>query len=270
MDSPGRHFRALHEKPGAFVIPNPWDPGSARILTTMGFQALATTSSGMAFGLGLPDGAVTPDLVLDHCRALLAVTDLPISADLERGFGDDPESVARTIKAAAECGLAGCSIEDHAGNVSEPIYETSLAIERIQAACEVRDALADDFVLTARCEHLLWGETSLDPVIERLQAFDAAGADVLYAPGLHSLEAMGQVCAAVTKPVNTVIEMPGKPFSLAEIAETGVKRISIGAVFARLAYGSLVQAAQELQTSGTFGFVEEAFDYDTLEAYFRS
>ena len=269
MDSPGSRFRALHEKPGAFVIPNPWDPGSARILTSMGFPALATTSAGMAFGLALPDGAVTPDLVLEHCRALLAVTDVPISADLERGFGDDPESVARTIRAAADCGLAGCSIEDHAGNPESPIYETSLAIERIQAACEARDALADDFVLTARCEYLLSGGTNLDPVIERLQAFDTAGADVLYALGLHSLDAMRQVCGAVSKPVNAIIEIPGKPFSVAEIAETGVKRISIGTVFACLAYGSLIEAAQEIQTSGTFGFVEEGFDYDTLEAYFR-
>ncbi len=262
-------FCKLHQRSGAFVIPNPWDVGSARLLSFMGFEALATTSSGMAFALGLPDGAVTPKRVLKHCRDIVAATHLPVSADLEKGFGDSPESVAETIVAAAETGLAGCSIEDYSGNPGAPIFTEKLAIERITAAVEAARKLDSDFVLTARCESLLWGERDLDKVISRLQAFESAGADVLYAPGLNSLEAIRTVCAAVNKPVNVVVEMPGKSPSISDLAAAGVKRISIGALFARMAYGSLITAGREILTTGTFDFAESAFEYEELEGYFR-
>ncbi len=269
MGNTGRAFRALHEQTGTFVIPNPWDVGSASILTVMGFKALATTSSGMAFVLGLPDGAVPPELVLKHCGEIVAATSLSVSADLERGFGDSPESVAETIAAAVAVGLAGCSIEDYTGNRDAPIYDKTLAIERIQAASEHCRRLSDDFVLTARCENLLWGRSDLDEVIAMLQAYAAAGADVLYAPGLHSLDTIREVCAAVNKPVNVVIEMPGKPFSVADLERVGVKRISVGAVLARLAYGSLVNSAREMLGTGTFQFAEKAINYNELEDLFR-
>ena len=268
--TPGQIFRALHQEPGAFVMPNPWDVGSACILTGMGFKALATTSSGMAFARGLPDGAVSAQDTLDHCRAIVAATPLPVSADLEKGFGDTPESVAQTIAAAAAIGLAGCSIEDHTGQPDAPIYETSQALERIEAACEARASLPDDFVLTARCENLLWGRPDLDNVIATLQAYENAGADVLYAPGLTDLDAIRTVCSAVTKPVNVVMETPGAAFTVDQLGEAGVKRISIGSAFAQLAYSSLVMAAREITESGCFTFTDNTIGYDELVAFFRT
>ena len=269
MTYPGRAFRKLHHQQGAFIIPNPWDAGSARLLSRMGFKALATTSSGMAFSLGLVDGAVSPELVLKHCRELVAATTLPVSADLGKGFGHSPQSVAETIQAAAESGLAGCSIEDHTGNPDQPIYDLGLAIERIHAASEACAVLSDDFILTARCENLLWGRPDLGDVIARLQAYESAGADVLFAPGLHTLEAVREVCSATTSPVNVVAEMPGKPFTVAELADAGVKRISVGALLARLAYGSLITAGREMLDKESFDFADSAIDYDTLESLFR-
>lgn len=269
MSGPGQAFRALHEADGAFVIPNPWDIGSARILERIGFKALATTSAGMAFSLGLTDGSVRPDAVLDHCRMLTAATPLPVSADLEKGFGDEPQAVFDTIKAAAGAGLAGCSIEDHTGNRRSPIFDKALAVERIEAAVAACKTLKEDFVLTARCENLLWGRNDLDDVIDRLQTYEAAGADVLYAPALPDLDAIRTVCSALSKPVNAIMDTPGATYRIDELAEAGVKRISVGSAFAQLAYGSLVTAAREVFRSGSFNFTKDAMDYFELDAIFR-
>lgn len=268
MGAKGAAFRALHEEPGAFVIPNPWDIGTARILAGMGFRALATTSAGMAFSLGLPEGRVSREETLGHCRALVAATPLPVSADLGKGFGDSPESVAETIRAAAEIGLAGCSIEDHTGRRDDPIFDFALAVERIEAAAEACRALPHDFVLTARCENLLWGRPDLDDTIRRLQAFEKAGADVLYAPGLHDLGTIRIVCDAVSKPVNVVMGMPGATFGVAELAEAGVKRSSVGSALARLAFGAFVEAAREIRFAGTFHFSQRAMGFAELESLF--
>ena len=268
MKRSGQIFRALHEAPGAFIIPNPWDIGSAHILAVMGFKALATTSAGMAFALGKPDGGVSPEAVLEHCRQIVAATPLPVSADLEKGFGDTPESVFETIKVAAATGLAGCSIEDHTGRPDDPIFETALAVERVAAAREACGRLAEDFVLTARCENLLWSRPDLGAVIERLQAYEAAGADVLFAPGLQDLGAIREVCAAVGKPVNVVLEAQDTVTGVAQLAEAGVKRISVGATLARLAYGALIAAAREMTESGSFDFTKTAMDFAELEAFF--
>lgn len=266
MNGKGAAFRALHER--AFVIPNPWDVGSARILAALGFEALATTSAGLAFSHGVAEGTLPFSDTLDHCRDLVAGTPLPVSADLEKGLGDSPDSAAETIRAAAAIGLAGCSLEDHTGRRDDPIYDFTLAVERIAAAVEARRALPEDFVLTARCENFLWQRRDLEDTIRRLQAFEAAGADVLYAPGLHDLETIRTVCEAVSKPVNVVMGMPGATFRLAELASAGVKRVSIGSAFARLAYGSFVAAAREVKAHGTFGFAEHAMGFAELEGFF--
>src|SRR5438477_2768076 len=197
-------FRALHARPGAFVIPNPWDVGSARILASLGFEALATTSSGFANALGRVDGQVTRDEVLQHCRELTVATELPVSADLERGFGDEPEVVAETIRLAGASGLAGGSIEDYSGDPARPIYELTLAVERVQAAAEAARRLDAGFVLTARAENLLRGVRDLDDTIRRLQAYERAGADVLFAPGLSTLDDVRLVTSSVGRPVNVL------------------------------------------------------------------
>lgn len=261
-------FRALHRGPGAFIIPNPWDTGSARILAAMGFPALATTSAGMAFALGIPEGSATRDQILDHCRQIVSATPLAVSADLEKGFGDSPDSVAETIRASASTGLAGGSIEDHTGDPNRPIYDFPLAVERIAAAVEAARSLPGDFVLTARCENLLWGRDDLDDTIRRLQAFEAAGADVLYAPGLYDLETIRTVCSSVSKPVNVVMGMPGTTFGLAELAAAGVKRVSVGSALARRAYGVFIDAAREMRTDGTFRFSETAMGFAEIETHF--
>ncbi len=259
-------FRRLHEGPGAFIIPNPWDVGTARILAAFGFPALATTSAGMAFALGKSDGDVDWDDVLAHCRMIVAATPLPVSADLERGMGVSPESSAETVVAAGGVGLAGCSLEDYSGDASQPIYDLSLAIERIQAAAEAALGLPDDFVLTARCENFLHGRPDLDDTIRRLQAYEQAGADVLYAPGLHDLETIRTVCAAVTKPVNVIMGLPGATFNVADLESAGVKRISVGSALARLAFGAVATAAQEMREQGTFSFAEGTIGFAALEA----
>lgn len=263
-------FRALHEQDGAFIIPNPWDRGTARILAALGFPALATTSAGLAFSLGVAEGQVTRGQTLAHCRDLVTATELPVSADLEKGFGDQPEDVAETIRAAAETGLAGCSIEDHTGRRDAPIFDFALAVARIEAAVAACRALSGDFVLTARCENFLWGRPDLDDTIKRLQAFEAAGADVLYAPGLKDLESIAQVCGALSKPVNVVMGLPGTTFGLAELAAAGVKRVSVGSALARLAFGAVVTAAKEMAQEGTFGFADGAIGFADLEAYFTA
>lgn len=262
-------FRALHQTNTPFVIPNPWDLGSTRILAAMGFPALATTSAGMAFSKGQIEGTTPPDQVLDHCREIVSATSLPVNADLERGFGDSPESVADTIRAAAATGLAGGSIEDHTGDRASPIFDKNLAIERIAAAVEAAQALPSDFVLTARCESLLWGETNLDPVIERLQAFEAAGADVLYAPGLPDLDAIRTVCASVSKPVNVVMGMAGRTFPLEQLADAGVTRVSVGSALFRVAYGAFIDAARQVFDDGTFDKTAKGIGFAELEAFFQ-
>lgn len=259
-------FRDLHNGPGAFVMPNPWDVGSARMLAAMGFPALATTSAGMAFAMGLREGQASRVAVLSHCREIAGATDLPVSADLEYGFGHDPASAAETIRAAAGTGLAGCSLEDHTGDANNPIYDFDLAVDRIAAAAEAARALPGDFVLTARAEGLLWGSTDVDEIVRRLQAFEAAGADVLYAPGLHDLEVIRQVCASVTKPVNVVMGLPGKTFTIAELSDAGVRRISVGAALARIAYGAFIDAAREITEQGSFTCSHNAIGFAEIEA----
>ncbi len=261
-------FRALHEQDETFIIPNPWDKGTARILASMGFKALATTSAGLAFALGMREGTVSQQQTMQHCRELVAATDLPVSADLEKGFGHSPESVAATIQFAAQTGVAGCSIEDHTGDAGKPIYEFELAVERIQAAVEACRALPQDLVFTARCENFLWDRRDLDDTIKRLRAFEQAGADVLYAPGLPDLETIREVCAAVNKPVNVVMGMPGATFGVSELAAAGVKRISVGSALARVALGEFVRAVKEMQGAGTFTFSDKAIDFAEIEQYF--
>lgn len=268
MQHKATRFRQLHEQPGAFVIPNPWDAGTARILGAMGFEALATTSAGMAFSLGLAEGQASWQQTLEHCRSIVAATDLPVSADLEKGLGDSAQNAADTITIAASLGLAGGSLEDYTGNPQQPIYDFSLAVERIAAAAEARDALPNDFVLTARCENFLWGCPDLDATIVRLQAFEQAGADVLYAPGLHDLSMIRTLCQALSKPVNVVMGLSGATFSVDELAEAGVKRISVGASLARYAFGAFVQAAREIRGAGTFGFSANAIGFDELDGFF--
>ncbi|MEE8189904.1 MAG: isocitrate lyase/phosphoenolpyruvate mutase family protein [Kiloniellales bacterium] len=262
-------FRALHERPGAFVIPNPWDVGTARVLASLGFEALATTSAGFAFSLGLPEGDISREQALAHCGDIVAATDLPVSADLEKGFGDDPASVAETIRAAAETGLAGGSIEDFSGRPEDPIFSFDQAVERIAAAVQAARSLPHDFVLTARAENFLHGRPDLDDTVRRLQAFEAAGADVLYAPGLKSLDDIRTLCAAVTRPVNVVMGLPGVTFGMAELAEAGAKRISVGSAFSRLAFGALIRAAREIAEQGTFTFSKDAAGFAELEEIFR-
>ncbi len=260
-------FRKLHLKDDPFVMPNAWDIGSARILTGLGFKAIATTSAGMAYALGKPDGTVSREVTLGHCRDIVAATPLPVSADLGNGFGDTPEQVYETIIAAAETGLAGCSIEDFTGNSDAPNFEESLAVERIKAASEACKSLAVDFVLTAR--HEVWDESpDLDDIINRLQAFEAAGADVLFAPGLEGFDSIRAVVSAVSKPFSVMMMEPGLPYGVNELSEIGVKRISVGSAFAQLAYGSLIGAAQEIANRGSFQFIRKTIDYKELETFF--
>jgi len=261
-------FRKLHDRDGAFVIPNPWDVGSARMLATIGFEALATTSAGMAFALGLNDGAVTPQQTLDHCREIVAATDLPVSADLEQGFGDSPDDVAETIRAAAGAGLVGCSIEDFSGDRDKPIYDFDHAVELIAAAAEAARSRPFPFTLTARSENFLCGNPDLDDTIRRLKAFEDEGADVLYAPGLSTLEQIRTVCSEINQPVNVVMDASKAGFSVAELTDAGVKRLSVGAIFARAAYGEFIRAATELSTNGTFGFTGDVIGKAELEGHF--
>jgi 2-methylisocitrate lyase-like PEP mutase family enzyme len=262
-------FRALHERPGAFVIPNPWDVGSARILAGLGFEALATTSAGMAFALGRRDGAVSREDALAHARAIVGATPLPVSADLENGFSDAPETVAETIRLAAGTGLVGGSIEDASGDPDRPIYDVPLAIERVSAAVEAARSLPFPFTLTARAENFLHGRPDLDDTIRRLQAFEAAGADVLYAPGLRDLGAIRTVCQAVGKPVNVIMGIAGAAFTVDELAACGVRRISLGSALSRVALGAILRAAREIKERGTFSFADGAASFADLEPFMR-
>jgi 2-methylisocitrate lyase-like PEP mutase family enzyme len=249
-------FRALHGGPGAFVIPNPWDVGSARILAGLGFQALATSSAASACALGRKDHSLTRDEALAHARSIIGGTDLPVSADLGNGFGDAPEIVGETIRLAAEVGLVGCTIEDATGKPDNPLYDVQLAVERIAAAAEAARTLQHPFMLTARAHNLLYASANLDETISRLQAFDKAGADVLFAPGLPDLAAVSAVCAAVSKPVNFMVGIKGKSFSVAELAAAGVRRISLATSLYRAAMTGFLDAAREVKDTGQFGFLD--------------
>jgi 2-methylisocitrate lyase-like PEP mutase family enzyme len=250
------HFRALHNGPGVFIIPNPWDVGSARILAGLGFPALATSSAASASVLGKRDGRLSRDEALRHSQLIVDATDLPVSADLEKGFGDAPEVVAQTVRLAAAAGLVGCTIEDATGNPDHPLYDLGLAVERIAAAAEAARSLPIPFILTARAHNLLYAAPSLDETIRRLQAFDRAGADVLFAPGLPDLDAVRTVCLAVTKPVNFMVGIKGKSFSAGELAAAGVRRISLATSLYRAAMTGLLDAAREVKDEGGFSFVE--------------
>ncbi|NKK77767.1 oxaloacetate decarboxylase [Rhizobium leguminosarum] len=251
-------LKALHQGESAFVIPNPWDAGSARLLASLGFEALATTSAGYAFSKGKLDSfaSLGRDEVLENAAEIVGAADLPVSADLEDGFGASPETCAETIRLACEIGLVGGSIEDATGNPVAPIYDLSQAVERIHAAAEATRGLP--FLLTARAENYLWERPDLDDTIERLQAFSAAGADVLYAPGLPDIEAIRTICAAVDKPVNVVMGLKGRKYSVAELSSVGVRRVSVGGSLARAALGALMRAAMEVKTAGTFEYADDA------------
>ncbi len=251
-------FQHLHQRPGVFVIPNPWDAGSARILTALGFEALATTSGGLAMALGRRDSAqgLSREQVLANAQAIVEATPLPVSADLEDGFGSSPEECAETIRLASAVGLVGGSIEDATGDKADPIFDFQHAADRVSAASEAARALP--FLLTARAEGFLWGRHDLDEIIRRLQAFSAAGAHVLFAPGLPSLDAIRTVCTSVDKPVNVVMGLKGAPYSVDQLAEAGVKRISVGGSFARAAMSAFIRAAREVKEQGTFTYAADS------------
>jgi 2-methylisocitrate lyase-like PEP mutase family enzyme len=262
-------LRALHRGGRTFVIANAWDGASARILTQLGFPALATSSGASAAMLGRLDGRVSRDEALAQARVIVESTSLPVSADLEKGFGDSPEAVARTITLAAEAGLAGGSIEDASGDPAEPIFDPALAVERVAAAAEAVRKLPFPFQLTARSENFLRGRPDLDDTIRRLQAFERAGADVLFAPGLPDLDAVRRVCAAVAKPVSFMAGIPGKSFSVAELAAAGVRRVSLATSLYRAAVTGLLVAAREVAESGTFGYLEHLLSAAELSQFLR-
>ena len=254
----GRTFRALHERDHAFIIPNPWDVGTARLLASLGFEALATTSMGYAFSAGKRDNTVQREQILEHVAALSSATDLPVSADLENGFGDDPQTAAETIRLAASAGAVGGSIEDATERIDQPIYEKELAAERVRSAVAAARALSFPFTLTARCENYLHDRPDLKDTIARLQAYQEAGADVLYAPGLSSKEDIATVVRSVDRPVNVVMGLRGVQLSVEELSTLGVKRISVGSALARTALGAFLRAAREMCEQGTFTFAKDA------------
>lgn len=260
-------FKALHVRPGVFVMPNPWDAGTSRILTALGFEALATTSAGFAFSIGRRDSiaGLTRDEILGNARSIVDATHLPVSADLEDGFGGAPEDCAETIELAAAAGLVGGSIEDATGDPANPIFEFGQSVERVAAACEAARALP--FLVTARAENFLHGHPDLDDTIKRLQAFEKAGADVVYAPGLPDLDAIRTVCAAVEKPVNVVMGLKGATYTVDELQDAGVKRISVGGAFARAALGAFMRAAIEVKENGTFTFSADAIPGAEASSY---
>jgi 2-methylisocitrate lyase-like PEP mutase family enzyme len=249
-------FKVLHEREGAFIIPNPWDSGAARLLAGLGFEALATTSAGFANSLGRQDGQVILSELIEHCRSLCAATDLPVSADLENCFADDPAKAKETILLGAKAGLVGGSIEDYTGDPSKPIYDFELAVERVHAAVEAARSLDFPFTLTARAENLLHDRHDLDDTIRRLQAFEAAGADVLYAPGLTTLDEVRLVTSALSKPVNVLAPML-KGVTVAQLAAAGVKRISVGGALARAAITALLRAGLEMRRQGSFAWTKD-------------
>ena len=262
-------FRALHNEPGVFIIPNPWDVGSSRVLAGLGFQALATSSAASACAIGLRDGELTRDQALQHARMIVEATDLPVSADLEQGFGDAPEVVAETVRLAASVGLVGCTIEDSTGNPDRPLFDDQLAVERIAAGADAARRLPFPFMLTARAHNLMFANGSLDATIRRLQAFEDAGADVLFAPGLPDLQAVKTVCASVSKPFNFMAGIKGKSFSVAELADAGVRRISLATSLYRAAMTGFLEAAREVK-GGQFSFLDRAATTAELLALMRA
>lgn len=265
-------FLALHQRSGAFIIPNPWDAGTARLLASLGFEALATTSLGLANTLGRPDGAgaVSRQEVLENCRAISGATDLPVNADLENGYAHEPRAAAEMIRLAAEAGVVGGSIEDASGDPADPIYEFSLAVERVHAAVEVARSLPVPFVLTARAENLIHGRLDLDDTIRRLQAFERVGADVLYAPGLRDLATIRTVVSSVSRPVNVVASSIDPSLTAGELAAAGVKRISVGGSLSRLALAAFLAGAREMQDRGGFTWLREAISSRELRAIFAA
>src|SRR6266540_3834035 len=263
-----RAFQALHQRDRAFIIPNPWDVGSARLLAALGFEALATTSAGYAFSMGQRDNTIGRERMMEHVAAIVSATELPVSADLENGFGDDAGTVAETIRLGAAAGLAGGSIEDSTGRPDRPIYEIEHAVERVRAAAEVAHALPFPFTLTARSENYLVGRPDLNDTIHRLQRYQEAGADVLYAPGLAAKEDIVAVVRALDRPVNVVMGLQGVQLGVAELSEIGVRRISVGSALARAAFGALLDAAREMRDRGTFSFAETSVSFRDLSAMF--
>lgn len=250
-------FRALHERPGAFIIPNPWDAGTAKLLAALGFEALATTSLGLANMLGRPDSVVTRDEVIENCRTIAAATELPVNADLENCFAHAPEAAADTIRLAAEAGAVGGSIEDFTGDRANPIYQFELAVARVRAAADVAHALPIPFLLTARAENLLHGSHDLAEAIRRLQAYEAAGADVLYAPGLRNLDEVRRVVGAVKRPFNVVTGWLEPDITATQLAEAGAKRISVGGALSRLALARFVEAGRAMKDMGSFAWMQD-------------
>lgn len=265
-DKAGR-FRALHQRAGTFVIPNVWDGASACVMAGLEFEALATSSSACAGTLGRLDGQIRRDEALAHARVIVAACALPVSADLEQGFGDSPETVAETIRQAAAAGLVGGSIEDASGNPRAPLYDFELAVERVAAAVEAARQLPFPFTLTARAENYLHGRPDLDDTLRRLEAFERAGADVLFAPGLPDLATVRTVCSAVHRPVNFMVGIRGRSFSVAELAAAGVKRISLSTSLYRAAISGLYAAGREVKDSGTFTYVESIMSGKDLAGF---
>jgi 2-methylisocitrate lyase-like PEP mutase family enzyme len=267
LSEKAERFRALHSD--TFVIANAWDAGSARILTALGFKALASSSGACAGVLGRRDGMVTRDEALAHCKAIVDATDLPVSADLEKGFGDSPRAAADTIRLAAHIGLVGASIGDATGDPAHPLFEASHALERIVAAVEAARSAPFPFTLTARTENYLRGNPDLDDTICRLRSFEAAGADVLMAPGLPDLDAVRAVCSALSRPVNFMAGIRGKSFTVAALSQAGVKRISLATSLYRAAMTGLVNAAREVTESGTFGYLDETLATPAVNAFMQ-
>jgi 2-methylisocitrate lyase-like PEP mutase family enzyme len=266
----GQVFRVLHERGAAFIIPNPWDAGTARLLAHLGFEALATTSMGYAFSAGQRDNTVDRERVIAHVSAVASATDLPVSADLENGFGDAPEIVAETIRLAAAAGAVGGSIEDATGRPDHPIFDMERAAERIRAAAEVVRGLPFSFTLTGRAENYLHRQPDLKDTIKRLQAYQEAGADVLYAPGLASKDDIAALVGSVDRPVNVLMGLQGVQLSLSALSAIGVRRVSVGSALCRAAIGTLLRAAREMREQGTFTFANDAVSTQEISAIFRT
>lgn len=264
-----KQFRALHESPDPFVVANVWDGGSARMMAAIGFKALATSSGASAGLLGRRDGRVTRDEAMAQARVICEASDLPVSADLEKGFGDSPDIVAETIRLAAAAGLVGCSIEDASGNPDAPIFEFAHAVERVTAAASAAQALPFPFTLTGRTENFLRGRPDLDDTIRRLKAYEAAGAEALMAPGLPDLDAVRAVCSAVGKPFNFMVGIKGKSFTVAALADAGVKRISLATSLYKAAMTGLLSAAKEVREQGTFGYLDTSLTTPEMNAFLR-
>ena len=266
-----RSFRALHERSGIFIMPNPWDAGTAKLFASLGFEALATTSLGFSSSRGRVDGtlSISREELIANCREIASATELPVNADLENGYADDPDEAATIIRLAADAGIVGGSIEDATGDPAKPIYDFDLAVERVAAAARVAHSLPFPFTFTARAENYLHGRPDLDDTIHRLQAFAAVGADVLYAPGLRDLETIRRLVAAAPKPVNVVMSSADPEITAQQLADVGVKRISVGGALSRLAFAAVREAAVVMRDAGTFRWVRDTFSSKDLKAIFQ-